>query len=233
MFLAMVAVMLVGQDTPDTAALPSADEVVAKMVQQDDQRRAALQGYTGVRRYVLTNSKHHKEAEMVVRMTYHKDGTKDFEVVSCTGWGSARQHVFPRLLEAESEASRPGSPENSRMSPENYSFSMLRVDQIAGRKTYVIEVTPKKHKKYLMRGVIWVDAGELAIVRMDGEPAKTPSFWIKNVHFAHEYKKHGPFWLAASDNSVTDVRIFGPTELRIDYFDYVVNDGSALEARLP
>ena len=168
---------------------------------------------------------------MVVRIVYRRDGSKEFEVESCTGWGAARQHVFPRLLEAETEASRPGSPENSRMTPENYSFAMLRADQVDGRKTYVVEVTPKKQKKYLMRGTIWVDAEDFAIVRMEGAPAKNPSFWIKSVQFSHKYQKHGPFWLAASDNSVTDVRIFGTTELRIDYFDYVVN-ASFQEAKL-
>ena len=59
---------------------------------------------------------------------------KEFEVESSSGWGGARKHVFPRLLEAESEASRPGSPENSRITPQNYSFAMLRVDQVEGRK---------------------------------------------------------------------------------------------------
>jgi hypothetical protein len=229
----LFALTLAAQDVADATALPSADEVVAKMVQHDDERRAALQGYTGVRRYVLENPKHHKQAEMLVRMVYRKDGSKEFEIESCTGWGGARQHVFPRLLEAESEASRPGSPENSRMTPENYSFVMLRVDQVDGRRTYVLEVTPKKQKKYLMRGSIWVDAEDFAIVRMDGEPAKNPSFWTKSVHFGHTYQKVGPFWLAASDSSLTDARIFGPTELRIDYYDYVVNTAPALQARLP
>ena len=233
MLPALVALMLVAQDAPDTAVLPSADEIVAKMVQRDEERRAALSGYTGVRRYVLSNSTHHKEAEMIVRMVYHTDGSKEFEVVSSTGWGGVRKHVFPRLLEAEVEASRPGSPENSRMTPENYSFAMLRTDQVDGRLTYVLEATPKKQKKYLMHGTIWVDAEDFAIVRVEGEPAKNPSFWIKSVHFGHKYQKVGPYWLAASDKSISDVRIFGPTELRIDYFDYVVNNASALQARLP
>jgi len=228
----LVALMLVAQDS-DTVPLPNADVVVAKMIQRDDERRAALQGYIGIRRYVLKNSKHHKEAEMTVRMVYHKDGSKDFEIISCIGWGGARQHVFPRLLEAESEAARPGSPENSRMIPENYSFTMLRVEQVDGRNTYVLEVVPKKQKKYLMRGTIWVDAEDFAIVRMEGEPAKNPSFWIKSVHFGHRYQKVGQFWLAASDDSVSDVRVFGATELRIDYAEYVLNKATALEARLP
>jgi len=233
MLPALLAVVLIAQGVPATSELPGADEVVTKMVQHDEERRTTLQGYTGLRRYALVNSSHHKEAEMVVRVIYHKDGAKEFDVVSSSGWGGARKHVFPRLLEAETEASRPGSPEDSRMTPENYSFSMLRVDQVDDRKTYVLETTPKQQKKYLMRGTIWVDAEDFAIIRMEGEPAKNPSFWIKSVQFGHKYQKVGPFWLAASDSSVTDVRIFGRTELRVDYFDYVINGATALQVKLP
>jgi len=141
------------------------------------------------------------------------------------------QACIPKLLEAEAEASRPGNPEDSRVTPQNYSFSMLRTEEVEGRKAYVLSVTPKKETKYLVRGTIWVDSEDFAVVRMEGEPAKNPSFWIKNVQFAHKYKKHGSLWLAASDSSVSEARIFGPTELRIDYFDYVLNETSQ-EAKL-
>ena len=229
----LFALTLIAADAPNTARLPSADEIVAKMVQRDDERRSQLQGYTGLRRYVLENVKHHKQAEMLVRMVVRKDGSKEFDVISSSGWGGAGKHVFPRLLEAETEASRPGGREDSRITPQNYSFIMLRADEIAGRKAYVIEVIPKKQKKYLMRGTIWLDAEDFAIVRIEGEPAKNPSFWIKRVQFEHNYEKHGSFWLAESDTSTSDVVIFGSTELRIDYFDYIVNDAAAVEARLP
>jgi len=104
---------------------------------------------------------------------------------------------------------------------------------LTAEKVYVIEATPNRKKKYLIRGTIWVDAEDFAIVRMVGVPAKNPSFWIKSVQFTHRYEKHGPFWLAVSDTSVSDARIFGTTELRIDYFDYVVNSAPTVEARLP
>ncbi len=226
----LYALLLVAQDAPQPA-LPSVDEVIAKMVQRDQDRRSASQGYTSVRQYVLENTQHHKHAYMIVRMTQCKDGSKQFKILTSSGWSGARKHVFPKLLEAEAEASRPGNPEDPRVTPQNYSFSMLRTEEVEGRKAYVISVAPKKEKKYLMRGTISVDAEEFAIVRMEGEPAKNPSFWIKNVQFAHKYEKHGSFWLAASDNSVSDARIFGPTELRIDYFDYVLNETSQ-EAKL-
>jgi hypothetical protein len=229
----LFALTLIVSDAPNATKLPSVDEIVGKMVQRDDERRSELQGYTSVRRYVLENVKHHKQAEMLVRMVYRKDGFKEFEVISSSGWGGARKHVFPRLLEAETEASRPGGREDSRITPQNYSFTMLRAEEVAGRKAYVIEVIPKEQKKYLMRGTIWLDAEDFAIVRIEGEPATNPSFWIKRVQFEHKYEKDGPFWLAKSDTSISDVRIFGSTELRIDYFDYIVDDAVAVEAGQP
>jgi hypothetical protein len=192
----LFALTLIVADAPKAARLPSADEIIAIMAQRDDERRLELEGYTSVRRYVLENVKHHKHAEMLVRMVYRKDGSKEFDVISSSGWSGARKHVFPRLLEAETEASRPGGPEDSRITPQNYSFTMLRTDEVEGRKAYVIEVTPKKEKKYLMRGTIWLDAEDFAIVRIEGEPAKNPSFWTKSVQFVHKYEKHEPLWLA-------------------------------------
>ena len=202
------------------------------MVQRDDERRSAFQGYTSVRQYVLENTKYHKEAYMIVRMTQCKDGSKEFKIVTSSGWSGARKHVFPKLLEAETEASQPRQSRGFRASHRRTTLSRCCVPMksMAAKPTSSTSV-PKKQKKYLMRGTIWVDAEDFAIVRMEGEPAKNPSFWIKSVQFAHKYEKHGCFWLAASDNSVSDARIFGPTELRIDYFDYVFNEPSR-EAKL-
>jgi hypothetical protein len=209
--------------------LPTGDEVVAKMMVRDSERQATLYGYTASRRYILQNQRHHKRAEMLVRMTCLRDGSKQFETISETGWGSARKHVFPRLLEAETEASRPGLRERSRLIPENYAFEMVGTEYVDERPAYVIAIAPKTPNKYLMQARIWIDADEYAIVRIEGKPAKNPSFWTKSVHFVHKYEKRGSFWFPVSDRSLTDVRIFGSTEVTIEYFDYAPNT-SALSA---
>lgn len=201
----------------------SADEVVARMIEHDHDRQAGLDGYSARRRYVLENERHHKRAEMLVRMKCLQDGSKEFEVVSSAGWGVARNHVFPKLLSAETDASQPGLRERSRIIPENYSFEMVGAETVNERAAYVIAVTPKTSNKYLMKGRIWVDAEEYAIVRIEGQPAKNPSFWIKGVRFVHTYAKQGSFWLPLSDDSVTDARILGATDLRIEYFGYLPN----------
>ena len=210
--------------------LPSADDVVAKMMERDSRRQAALHGYTATRRYVLENSRHHKRAEMLVNVTCLDNGLKQFQTVSATGWGIARSHVFPKLLEGESEASLPDVRERWRITPENYSFEMVGTDNIGQHTAYVLAIAPRKQNKYLVQGRIWVDADEYAIVRIEGKPAKNPSFWTKSVEFIHTYQKSGVFWWPASDRSVTDARIVGKTELTIEYLDYAPNTGS-LSAR--
>jgi hypothetical protein len=50
---------------------------------------------------------------------------------------------------------------------------MLGTDSINGRAAYVIAISPKTQNKYLLRGKVWVDADEYAIVRIEGVPAKS------------------------------------------------------------
>jgi hypothetical protein len=227
LFLLLFAMAMAAQDSGQQ--LPSANAVVAEMVEHDNQRQAALHGYTAVRRYVLENPRHHKRAEMLVTMRCLGNGSKQFQTVSVIGWGVARNQVFPKLLESESEASLPEVRDRSRITPENYSFEMVGRDYINERPTYVIAIAPRTPNKFLVQGRIWVDADEYAIVRVEGKPAKSPSFWIKSVHFVHTYQKSGLFWLPASDRSVTDVRILGATQVTIEYFDYSPN-GTTLSA---
>jgi hypothetical protein len=131
--------------------------------------------------------------------------------------------VFPKLLEGESEASQPQVRELSRITPQNYTFAMGGIENFNQRPAYVLDIAPKSQNKYLVRGRIWVDTEDYAIVRVEGVPAKSPSFWIKSVHFVHTYQRTGPFWLPQTDRSVTDARIIGATDLTIEYFDYNAN----------
>jgi negative regulator of sigma E activity len=212
------ATAMAAQDS--SQQLPSIDDVVAQMIERDNQRQAAFHGYTATRRYVLENSRHHKRAEMLVTVKCLDNGSKQFQTVSASGWGAIRSHVFPKLLQGESEASLPGVRERSRITPENYSFEMVGRDYVNQRPAYVIAIAPKTRNKYLVQGRVWVDSDEYAIIRIEGKPAKSPSFWIKSVNFVHTYQKSGLLWLPVSDRSVTDARIVGATELTIEYFDY-------------
>jgi outer membrane lipoprotein-sorting protein len=201
--------------------LPSAEEVVAKMMQFDSQRQSEQTGYTATRRYAAVNKKRH--AEMVVRVSCDSSGTKEFTLVSEAGSGSIRKHVFHKLLNEETEASRRGTRASTRLIPDNYQFHMFGLETLETGPAYVLSVTPKTANKYLIDGKIWVDANDYSIVRIEGQPAKNPSFWVRSVHFVHTYQKVGQFWFASSTHTTSEIRIFGESELTIDNSDYTLN----------
>jgi len=204
----------------ESPSLPTAEEIVTRMGSRDLQRQISIEGYAGMRRYVLDNQHLHKRAEMLVQVQGDPDGTKHFEVVSEEGWKAAHKHVLRKMLESESETSLPEARAKSRINPENYDLKIAGTEVIDGRTAYVLEVSPKRKEKYLFRGRIWVDSEDYALARAEGQPAKNPSFWTKSTHFVQIYQKSGLLWFPRSTQSVTEAHIFGTTDVNIEYFDY-------------
>ena len=215
------------------APILEADEVIAKLVDHNGPRDRLGDGYTGTRRYVLENQRLNKRAELLANVKCDPDGTKHFEVVSEQGWSSANKRVLRKMLESETETSRPQVRPSTSLTPENYRFQMVASEFLEARPVYVIQVLPKREDKYLFEGRIWIDAEDFAVVRVEGKPAQNPSFWTRSVHFVQQYHKSGDFWFPFSTESVTEARIFGKTEVTISYFDYQPNSsaGSSLSAK--
>lgn len=201
--------------------LPTTSEVVAKMVGQDSLRRTESNGYTATRHYLAV--KKNDRAEMVVRVTCAANGEKQFTILSEDGSIAIRSHVLYKMLKEETEASSPPTSGRIRITPANYKFLLLAKDAIENRPAYVLRITPKEKNQYLIDGNIWVDATDYSIVRIEGSPAKNPSYWTDDVHFVHTYRKIGPFWLAASTHSVSHIRFLGDAELTIENSNYTLN----------
>jgi hypothetical protein len=202
-------------------------EVVEHMVRADNERVATFPGYTGMRRYQFENKKFKKRAEMTVRVTCNETGAKAFEVVAESGSGFVRSHIIRRMIDAEQEASERAEHEQTRILPQNYDFQLLGTEVTEGRPAYVLEISPRTRNQFMVRGRIWVDAKDFAIVRIEGSPAQNPSFWIRNIQLVHRYDRIGRFWLPVTNQSRAEARIFGVNEVVIDYFDYRISDPHA------
>ena len=196
------------------------------MEEADRARTPLLQQYSSVRRYFLENKRFHATAEIVVRMTYEYPGHKSFAVISEHGSGAVRKHVLRGIMDAELEAASEPARSATRISPRNYSFRLVESAFDQGRLCYVLEIAPKTPNRFLIRGRIWVDAEDLAIARIDGSPAQNPSFWVRRTAFVHTYQKLGRFWLPALNHSQTEARVFGHTEVRIEYSDYRIQESA-------
>jgi hypothetical protein len=215
-----LAMLLLAVASAQTSGAPSGDEVVARMMAFDAQRQAQMTGYTAIRRYVAVNKK--RRAEMVVRVECSAEGVKQFTILAEEGSGAVRQHVLRKLVDEETEASQRGTRSGTRLTPENYEFQLLGEETLDSGPAYVLFVTPKTRSKYLIDGKIWVNKNDYSIVRIDGRPAKNPSFWVHDVHIVHTYQKIGYLWFASATRTTSEVRMFGPSELTIENSDYVL-----------
>ena len=213
-----VAVLICSAAVSLAADAPSADEVIAKMMERDHARLENIGAYSVTSKYVLDNKARH--AEMEVRWTRRINGVKEYAILSEQGDGGVRKHVFHRLLQAEVEASRPEQQAHTRITPDNYSFLLVGTEQIDGHEAFVIELEPKTQNKYLTRGRIWVEACDYAVIRVQGAPAHNVSFWTKNVNFVQTFEKQGLWWVPASNHSLTEARLFGRADLTIEHSAY-------------
>jgi len=201
-------------------------QILAHMEERDRVRFASLPHYVCVRRYSLDNKRFHKSAEISVRMTYDYPGHKTFQVISENGLSVIRQRVLRKMLEAEEEASRDGVRETTYIWRRNYHFRLAGQDQIQGRPAYVLEIKPKVVSKFLIRGRIWLDCEDYAIVRLEASPAQKPSALIHNVQVVQQYEKVGPAWLPLYNHSMSESFWFGRTDVAIDSSDYRITQAN-------
>lgn len=214
--------MLLGVALGANAAAPSvpatSEEIVARMMAADETRTAKLMDYTSVRRYSLENKRFGVRAAMTVKVTYKSPGPKRFQIVEESGPGAIRTKVFKRMLDSELQAS-----EATRISSANYVFRLIDSRVLDGRECFVLDAAPKTNNPLLFRGQVYVDTEDYAVARIDAAPAQNPSFWLRKTAIAHRFAKYGQFWLPLSNDSGSDVRVFGHTQVRIDYSEYRIN----------
>ena len=121
--------------------------------------------------------------------------------------GNSRgEKIVRELLDRETESAKKGP--GSEISRMNYDFVFLRQENF-GDPEYVLRIVPKRKDKYLLRGQIWVDASTLHIRRIEGVPAKSPSFWIKDIHITLQYAELGGMWVPVSFDAIATVRLLG------------------------
>jgi hypothetical protein len=210
-------------------------QIVDKLVTRNLERADALQKYQGRRTYTLSYSglplSFH--AEMVVDITFEAPATKQFKIISQSGPQWLIDRVLKRLLETEQEASTEENRGRVALNSSNYDFSDLTRQDTPGNCSYMVAVEPKVPSKLLYRGHIWVDSKDFAVCKIEVEPAKNPSFWIKKTDIHHSYIKIGDFWLPSENQSVSEIRGGGHATLTIKYQNYEILAARSLKGNDP
>jgi hypothetical protein len=226
MGVAVVAASLVhapaARANDEATAPPDAAAIFDRLQQANTERAAALQSYLSRRRYAVFEPNNDPDAELVVSSEYIAPSTKTFETISTHGVGWIHRRVFKGLMNAERDAAAGKDKADSAITSANYDAQFVGTDSQRGRDCYVIALTPKRRDKYLFVGKAWIDKQDFAIARLEGEPARSPSFWVVRAPFVREYQRVDRFWLPLKDETHSQIRLAGEYILRIDYADYQI-----------
>jgi hypothetical protein len=212
-----------GTPSAATAGLAlSTDQVVDNLVRRNQERAQALlhSEATRVYRIVYKGLPSDRVAEMTVQATYERPSSKEFTIVSQSGSKLIAKHVFKKLLESEKEAAQSAMSAKTQLNRDNYNFAFAGYEPSNTGGQYILRVDPKERSKYVYRGLVWVDAADFAVTRIEAEPAENPSFWTKKSQIRQDYGKVQGFWLPLKNESVSYIRLGGRATLTIEYRDY-------------
>ena len=117
------------------------------------------------------------------------------------------QVLVRRMLAGEAEVEKDHL--STDLSADNYDFRFIREADVSGQRCYVLELLPRRKEQHLLHGDIWVDADTYLPRRFEGEFAKSPSWWVRDVSVTFVYGDVGGMWLQTATEAAANVRILG------------------------
>ena len=231
LFLAIVLVSTaqgLWSQSADTVSPPAltSGQIVERMQRRNQAQTEGLKHYRSLRHYAVEYRGFSAQvaATMDVEAIYDTSSGKSFRIVTQSGSKMLCEKVLKRAVESEMEAQQ--DKKATALTTENYSFHLAGSDSLAGRPAYILDVEPLAKSKFLYKGKIWVDAAEFALLKIEVEPAKNPSFWISRTRILQTFAKTGDCWLPERNRSETKVRIGGTAVLTIDYGTYEIGSNA-------
>jgi hypothetical protein len=207
-FLIFLATVVSSSRAPSTAETkpPDLNLMLQRLEDVQHQDPAESRPYEVTREYkVFRGYDKQPTSEVMAQINFVPPDAKTYKITQARG-NSRGEKIVRELLDRETESAKKGhASEISRM---NYDFVFLRQESF-GVPEYVLRIVPKRKDKYLLRGQIWVDASTCRIRRIEGIPARSPSFWIKDIHITLQYAELGGMWVPVSFDAIATVRLLG------------------------
>jgi hypothetical protein len=207
----------VAQQSTGSAALPL-DSILNAM--QKTQAGAHPQAaYQVVREYrIFGASSSNANSEVVAEVNFNPPSSKNYRIQTSTG-NNRGQQVVRKVLDHEVESST-GNQSRSALTRENYDFTYLGEAVLDGQGCYLLGLKPKRKEKELISGQAWVDKNSFFVRHIEGEVAKTPSWWLKKVSVKLTFADFDGSWLQTNMEAVADVRMLGAHTLTSRLVDY-------------
>lgn len=136
-----------------------------------------------------------------------KTGRIAYRGLLFTGDNLVKTAVITRFLAHEAEPPAPAGA--TAMTRQNYSFVYDQTEDYNGSPAYVYHLKPKRKRKGLFEGELWLDAACAAPLRLWGDLVKSPSLFIRTFRFVQDYQCSKPVRLLVT----VQTRLVGKAEL--------------------
>jgi hypothetical protein len=208
------------------ALIPTVETIVTRMGEARAENRARLRPYKLTREYKLFGKdKERPKSEVIAELNFIPPNVKTFSIQSTSGAAGLGERIVRQMLEGEATVVEEYGATD--VSAANYDIRFVREDGVNGRHCYVLDLVPKRNDKHLLRGYIWVDSRTYMLHRFTGEPAKGPSWWLRDPRIAFVYGDVSGMWLQTGSESSANVRIFGPYTMVSRDVEYQVSSPDA------
>jgi hypothetical protein len=195
-------------------------DLIRRIDEAELRRESKLAGYTVTEYYVIENSHFSKPAEATIETTYKRGQGKTYRVLSRTGPSLLRNRVLDRLLQEEREMSRGKLREQAIITSANYDMKLIGREAAGGAMCDVLEIIPKRKSPYLLKGRLWLDPANMVIVKIEGKPPTSASFFSGRPQIVREYKELNGIALAQHSHAVSSSFLFGRSTVDIEYRNY-------------
>jgi hypothetical protein len=206
-FLFLIA-MVAYASAQTRSTIPAVESIIARMTQARADNQASFRSYIVTRDYKLFGKERQKtKSQVIADVTFVPPDFKKYAIQQTNGTVLG-ERIVRRMLASEAEITKDYA--STDFSPSNYDFRFIREEEVSGQRCYVLELLPRRKDRNLLRGNIWVDGNTYLLRRAEGEPAKTPSWWLRDVRMAFLYGDVGGMWLQTALEATATVRILGP-----------------------
>jgi len=221
LFLSLVTVVACASAQTESTA-PNVTTIVARMGQARTENRARFRPHIVTRDYKLFGKERAKtKAQVIADVSFVPPDSKQYTIEQASGTGLG-ERIVRRMLESETEVAK--DYRLTDFSPDNYDFRFIREEEVSGHSCYVLELLPKRKEKNLLRGHIWVDATSYLLHRVEGSPAKGPSWWLRDVRIVLVYSNVEGMWLQTALESTAKVRILGQHTMESRDVNYEISE---------
>jgi hypothetical protein len=213
------------------SSVPTAETIITRMAQARAENRARLRPYIVTRNYKLFGKDESKaKSEVIADVAFVPPDSKKYTIEETNGSGLG-QILVRRMLANEAEVTK--DHVSTDLSVDNYDFRFVREADLSGQRCYVLELLPRRIERHLLHGDIWIDANTYLLRRFEGELAKPPSWWVRDVSLTLVYGAVGGMWLQTGTEAAADVRILGRTTMVSRDVKYKITELVATAASVP